>query len=358
MHKSDVINQLKEFVVHDYLNEKDDDFDEKTNLLEWGIINSFELTIFLNYIEKQFQVDIPIDKISSDYFVDLDAIADLIITAQQDIPQTIRISEVCYRVVDGIALSLDIVRPSVISKKPFPAIIHIHGGGWSVGDKRFLGHDGQLEAYPNTFLAEQGFFTVSINYRSSQQAPFPAQIEDVKAAVKWLRAHAEHYHLAPDRIGVWGNSAGGHLAALLGTSADVSELEGKCDYNNYSSSVQAVVDLWGATDFTIDWSAIQDESVVRFIKQLFGALPQEVPHLAYLASPLSFIREGAPPFLIAHCEYDEIPIKQSEVLYEALKRKGNDVTLLRIPEKAHDVGGTHFEKLKQQMLRFFSKHLQ
>ncbi len=125
--------------------------------------------------------------------------------------------DVPYGMAGGAPLLLDILRPESPPPAPMPAVVEIHGGGWAEGEK---------DALRNRFFAERGYFTVSINYRLSSEAIFPAQAHDAKAAVRWLRAHASEYGVDPDRVGVWGHSAGGHLAALLGTSADVVELEG------------------------------------------------------------------------------------------------------------------------------------
>lgn len=122
-----------------------------------------------------------------------------------------------YAVVDGISLKLDLVLPDAPSAKPAPLVVYIHGGAWISGDKS--------PTHAPAVLGPQ-YAVASVNYRLAQQAPFPAQIHDCKAAVRWLRAHAATYSIDPHRIGAWGSSAGGHLAALLGTSGGVAELEG------------------------------------------------------------------------------------------------------------------------------------
>ena len=119
-------------------------------------------------------------------------------------------------------------------------VVWIHGGGWKGGDKR---------RNPAIMLLPKGYAVVSVNYRLSQHATMPAQIEDCKAAIRWVRAHAKEYNLNPERIGVWGASAGGHLVALLGTAGDVKELEGKLGNEEQSSRVQCVVDWFGPSDF-------------------------------------------------------------------------------------------------------------
>src|SRR5436305_12322843 len=125
---------------------------------------------------------------------------------------------------------------------PLPLVVWVHGGGWQAGSKEGAGP-------ARLVLLGKGYHVASINYRLSQQAPFPAQIEDCKAAVRWLRAHAGEYHFDPDHFGVWGASAGGHLVALLGTSGGVKELEGNLGNAGVSSRVQAVCDWFGPADF-------------------------------------------------------------------------------------------------------------
>ena len=146
--------------------------------------------------------------------------------------------DLVYKTVNGAVLTLDLYCPEKFSGA-VPVIIYIHGGGWRSGRK---------ERCPAVALVQDGYAVASIDYRLTSTAPFPAQIEDCKAAVRWLRANAAKYNLDADRIGVWGMSAGGHLAALLGTSGGVPELEGSGDNMQYSSQVQAVCDVAGPAD--------------------------------------------------------------------------------------------------------------
>jgi len=140
---------------------------------------------------------------------------------------------------DGIELTLDLYLPSNPIRS-VPLIIYIHGGGWRGLDKSWC-------PYPMRFLTLE-YAVASINYRLAPDATFPAQLHDCKAAVRWLRAHAEDFHFLGDRIGVWGDSAGGHLAAMLGVTGKRPELEGNCGTPGVSSQVQAVCDWFGPTD--------------------------------------------------------------------------------------------------------------
>jgi len=144
-------------------------------------------------------------------------------------------------IILGVALCGTIAQPALARGRPLPVILWIHGGGWSKGRKE--------QHSPAISFLNDGYAVASIEYRLSGEAPFPAQIVDCKAAVRWLRANAAKYNLDADRIGAWGHSAGGHLAALLGTSGGVPELEGNGDNMSYSSHVQAVCDVSGPADF-------------------------------------------------------------------------------------------------------------
>lgn len=206
---------------------------------------------------------------------------------------------------------------------PYPVVVIIHGGGWTVGDKR-----GELPmaAIPS-FLA-LGFAVASVNYRLAPDAVFPAQLLDVKAAIRYLRAGAEGFGLDPDRIAVIGESAGAHLAALLGTTQGLAEFDDPALGNpDASSDVQAVVDLYGPTDLATSDAqrglnppcpAEPDPNIAL----LLGASPAEAPDLAAAASPITYLQPGRPlpPFFIAHGDADcVVPSQQSVELHEAIE---------------------------------------
>jgi len=197
---------------------------------------------------------------------------------------------------------------------PFPVIVHVHGGGWRTGDK----------ADPRPLigiaaLIRRGYAVACVNYRLSTEAKFPAQIHDVKAALRWLRGHARDYDLDADHIGAVGESAGGHLVSLLGTANDVPELEGAALGNaQFSSRVQAVVDLFGPVDFLPDGKLTGGE-ISRLETRLLGAPLYKRPDLVKQANPISYITSDDPPFLIMHGTRDElVPPQQSREFYEAL----------------------------------------
>jgi acetyl esterase/lipase len=181
---------------------------------------------------------------------------------------------------------------------------------------------------------QDGYAVASIDYRLTRTAPFPAQIEDCKAAVRWLRANAANYNLDADRIGVWGMSAGGHLAALLGTSGGVPELEGNGDNMQYSSRVQAVCDVAGPADL----AALTNVGPKRMfaIESLLGGPLGKDKAKAVAASPVHYVSKDDPPFLIVHGEGDRVvPLEQSQRLYEELRKAGVNVTLKILPGVGH-----------------------
>jgi len=239
-----------------------------------------------------------------------------------------------YGQASGRAMLLDLYLPEK-GDKPLPLIIWIHGGAWMAGSKD--GPSPALRCTPN------GYAVAQVGYRLSQEAKFPAQIYDCKAAVRWLRANAAKYNLDPNKFIAWGGSAGGHLVALLGTSGGVAELEGNVNDLKESSRVQAVVDWFGPTDFLHIGDA---ESDLRHNapdspeSKLIGGPLLENKDQAAKASPITHVSKDAPPFLIMHGDHDRtVPFNQSELLYAALKKAGVDVTFVPMKGAGHGFGG-------------------
>ncbi len=235
---------------------------------------------------------------------------------------------------------------------PFPLLIWVHGGGWQNGSK-----DG-CPPLRNGY-ASRGYAVASLNYRLSGHAVFPAQIEDCKAAIRWLRAHAAKYRLDPERFGVWGSSAGGHLVALLGTSGGVKEFDAGPN-PGVSSRVQAVCDYYGPTDFEVFVSTpgyerhAADESPEA---KLLGGAVKDNPQKARRANPITYVTPDDPPFLIVHGDKDgTVPINQSQLLFEALKKAGADVHFHTIRGAGHGqgFGGPEIEPM---VAAFFERHL-
>jgi acetyl esterase/lipase len=216
-------------------------------------------------------------------------------------------------------------------------------------------------------LLADGYAVASIEYRLSSQAIFPAQIHDCKAAVRFLRANAARYHLDPNCFGAWGSSAGGHLAALLGTSGGVKELEGSAGNLEQSSRVQCVCDWFGPADLTTIVAQSGPEIKVPHDTadcpeaHLVGGPLGENLAKARLASPTTYVNKEAPPFLIMHGDRDDaIPLAQSQQLDAALRKAGVETTLIVIHGAGHGFGGPAAwarPDLSQPVKEFFDKHL-
>jgi acetyl esterase/lipase len=253
------------------------------------------------------------------------------------------VRDVEYGKGGGRPLRMHLLRPKAPPNEPMPVLVWIHGGAWSAGSR----DSGINRLVP---YVQRGYFGASIEYRFSQETVFPAQIEDAKCAIRFLRAKAGEYNLDPERIGVWGSSAGGHLVALLGTSGHVKELEGKGGWAQYSSRVQAVCDYCGPADL-IKWG---DEAHPA-VPKLLGAKVSQVKDKAALASPVTHIGKDLPPFLIVHGDKDAtVPVSQSESLYAALKKAGADVTLHVVKGGGHGFGSPEIDSM---VATFFDKHL-
>ena len=240
---------------------------------------------------------------------------------------------------EGRDLLLDLYVPKGVSE-PY-LLVWVHGGAWSRGSK---------ESVPLLGLVERGYAMASIDYRLSGEARFPAQIHDIKAAIRFLRAQAREYGYRVDRVAVGGSSAGGHLAALVGVTNGHAELEGTVgDHREQSSSVQAIVDLYGPTNFAtiLDQSTPHGLSVrVPALELLLGDGPDQVPDLAKLASPVAHVASGDPPLLILHGDRDpQVPINQSHELEGAYQGQGLKAQFEVVHGAAH--GGEAFSDVER-----------
>ncbi len=233
-----------------------------------------------------------------------------------------------------------------------PLIIWVHGGAFRMGSKE--------DGVPVTYLLD-GYAVASINYRLSQHALFPAQIEDCKAAVRWLRTRAAQYGLDPARFGAWGPSAGGHLVAMLGTTGGVTQFDVGENVET-SSRVQAVVDYFGPTDFLqMDAHRVPGGQVHDAPNspesQLVGGPIQEHAARVAAANPITYVGPDAPPFLIVHGELDPlVPHHQSELLVTALARAGVAVSFHTVKGAGH--GGFTDPTVPQLTEAFLAQHLQ
>jgi acetyl esterase/lipase len=232
-----------------------------------------------------------------------------------------------------------------------PLIVWVHGGGWEGGNKRNC---------PAKAMVARGYAVASLGYRLSQHAIYPAQIEDCKAAIRFLRANAATYGIDPARIGVWGASAGGHLVALLGTTGKIRDFD-KGEHLDQSSEVQCVIDWFGPTDFLNygdpPWEEGSD-SAHGLVAKLFGGPVSKRTELARRASPIYFVKPDAPPFLIMQGDKDAlVPLQQSETFHAALKKAGVESSLKVFPGAGH--GGPAFTSpdALRLMTEFFDQHL-
>jgi acetyl esterase/lipase len=245
--------------------------------------------------------------------------------------------DLTYSVVEGVRLAADLYLPE--TRTPPPTVIYIHGGGWAVGSRR--DHcDTRLSA-----IAAAGLAVLSIDYRLVDKAHFPAQVHDVKAAVRWIRGNAGVFGVDADRVGVWGASAGAVLAALVGLTVGQRDWEGGDNTNSeFTSDVHAVVFWFGISDFTATTSrsALESELVPDGPEAAFLGLSSAAEivdqlKLARRASPVSWVHAEAPPFLIAHGDRDRIvPQSESGALHAALTRVGAESTLVTIGGAGHE----------------------
>ena len=231
---------------------------------------------------------------------------------------------------------MDIYVPKT-DQKDYPVIVTVYGSGWKRNDRKATDYIKRTLIQP---LLESGFAVVSINHRSSSDAVFPAQIHDVKAAIRYIRGNALKYGFNTKFIGITGSSSGGHLAAMAGTTSFVNEMEGKIGkFLNYSSHVDAVVDWFGPTNFLI-----MDECGSRLVHNnedspeslLVGGAIQNNQSKVSLANPITHISKKTPPFLVIHGMLDNlVPYCQSEVLHNALKSKNMESKLVLIEKGRH-----------------------
>ena len=236
-------------------------------------------------------------------------------SVQQDVP---------YSTIDGRPLMLDIYQPAEQSSAPRPAVVLIHGGGWTSFDKSTMHTMGM-------FLARCGFVAFAVDYRlfHGNENLWPAQLDDVQRAVRWIRANALKYRVDPDHIGAFGHSAGAQLAALLGMEDTRDNSDAALA--KYSSKVQAVVEVSGPSDFTIHRDADDD----AFLAAFFGGNYAEHSKVWQDASPVFHVSKNVSPFLIMHGTKDaDVPIAQSQEFADKLKQAGASVKFVAV-EDAH-----------------------
>jgi acetyl esterase/lipase len=246
-------------------------------------------------------------------------------------------------------LQLDLYQPA--GDAPHPVVLFLHGGGWRLGSRgTFCPTWRHWRADPFARIMAAGFAVASAEYRLSGEAVFPAQLDDVTDALRWICARADELGVDTDRVVVWGESAGGHLAALLGLAATRAR----------PGAVAGVVDWYGPSDLTTLAEQARPDAVARSDAAdsrealLIGAPAAEEPELARAASPVSYVHASAPPFHIAHGTADRfVPVAQSEELAEALRRAGVPVELDLIDGADHMwQGATDPERILARALAF------
>jgi acetyl esterase/lipase len=259
-------------------------------------------------------------------------------------------TDIEYARVGELALKLDLHRPQVANP---PLIVYVHGGAWRAGSKSDV---------PIAALLDHGFAIASVNYRLSTQAVFPAQIHDIRAAIRFLRAKAPEFRLNTEKIAIIGSSAGGHLAALVGVTNGHKVLEGRIgDHLDQSSRVDAIVSLYGASNLqSILAQSTEFGLTVRIpaLKLLLGDVPEKKPELAKLASPVAHLDKSDPPLLLIHGDADpQMPHEQSREFasaYEALKLRAKLVTL---PGSRHGGEGFYDDERSRLVAAFLNEAL-
>ncbi len=264
---------------------------------------------------------------------------------------------VVYDTIEKEKLYLDVAAPK--EGGPYPCVVLLHGGAWTGGSRKDLsvgdkGKDGKIGPSLIEAVAARGYVVASVGYRLAPKHPFPAQIQDARAAVRFLRANAKTYHIAPDKFAAGGFSAGGHLALLLGLADKVDgwDAGGNTDQ---SSRVQCVVDFFGPTDLALyNTEAIQDSYLVP----VFGKGAKTDKEVFKRASPITYASKTAPPVLMFHGTFDlVVPVGHSEALHKKLQDAGAPSELVTVFGEGHGWNGRTFTKTFNTALTFLDTHL-
>ncbi|MFB7275007.1 alpha/beta hydrolase fold domain-containing protein [Streptomyces sp. NPDC056244] len=263
---------------------------------------------------------------------------------------------------DGLSYATDSgYRPRLLdlsvpaAEEPVPVVVWIHGGAWMEGDRRYLPPTVSTDLLFGS-LIRAGLAVATIDYRHAREAPFPAQLHDVKAAIRYLRHYADQLGIDGARLGVWGESAGGHLAALAGlTGTDDPALEGTEGIPEGDTTVTAVVDWYGVADLDAPLRDSPDDPITA----LLSGPPADHPELARAASPTTYAtRSPAPPFLLIHGTHDTVvPYAHSTRLTALLQEAGNKAELIPVPDAEHIFLNADATPLVAKSVAFLTEHL-
>lgn len=263
-----------------------------------------------------------------------------------------QLEEIVYAEVDGRRLSLDLHMPT--ADRPLPTVIWVHGGAWRSGSRQDV---------PAIELTRHGYAIASVDYRLSVDSQFPAQVHDIKAAIRYLRANAASYGLDAERFAIAGSSAGGHLAALVGVTGGNAALEGDVGRDHEASSrVRAIASFYGASNLgTILSQSTPHGLSVRMpaLQLLLGGQPDQTVQLARLASPVAHVDADDPPLMLIHGDQDpQMPFEQSSELRQTYREAGLEVEFVTIEGGRH--GGAVFftDERIAEVARFFDRHMQ
>lgn len=266
--------------------------------------------------------------------------------------------DVLYDTIDGQKLLLDIAVPT--GDGPHPCVVMFHGGAWIGGSRKDLsygdkGRDGKY--LPSTIeeVAAKGYVGVSASYRLAPKHKFPAQIQDARAAVRFLRANAKEFGIDPNRVAAGGFSAGGHLALLLGLAGEVEGWDAGGNLKE-SSKVQCVVDFFGPADLSL--YAVSPGVEDAYMVPVFGKAVKTDPKVYKTASPITYVSKAAPPVLIFHGNFDlVVPIIHSENMLKALKDAGATAELVTVRGEGHGWGGPVLTRTTADALKFLDTHM-
>jgi len=273
-------------------------------------------------------------------------------------PETMVIfKDIVYKRVNGIELKLDIYKRSV-SDANSPVVVSIHGGAWYAGSKQ---DDVRYSTKLFNELISKGYAIVSIDYRLSQQAVFPAQIQDCNDAINYIFTHSSIYKLDKNRIAVMGGSAGGHLAALVATMNVHNIPDFYTNGKKPKFSIKGVVDLYGVSDFMAcrgNSGYVDHDDPNSAEAKLLGASPLERPDVAKKASPVTYITKDTPPFLIFHGDKDPVvQYSQSVILHSYLQLAGVKNKFITVPGAGHGTAEFGRDEYNEEIISFLSSVL-